>query len=92
MFQLSRLSGLVSKLPELRRSPRRAKLLMLVEGRHDVSFLNGISSVLHHDDPSLPDLRALEQAGEIVFVPVGGGDVITWASRLAPIGFRSCIF
>ncbi|MGH9552569.1 MAG: hypothetical protein ACRD3W_24530, partial [Terriglobales bacterium] len=60
--------------------------MVVVEGRHDVSFLTGISSILHRDDAFLPDLRALEQAGEIVFVPVGGGDVIAWASRFAPLG------
>jgi putative ATP-dependent endonuclease of OLD family len=64
----------------------RAKLLVLVEGRHDVSFLTVISTILHRDDRRLPDLRALEQAGELIFIPVGGGDVIAWASRLAPIG------
>ncbi|MGH9551992.1 MAG: hypothetical protein ACRD3W_21580 [Terriglobales bacterium] len=72
-----------------RRPPRptgRPKLLILVEGSHDVSFLTGISSILHRGDAFLPDLRALEQAGEIVFVPVGGGDVIAWASRFAPLG------
>jgi hypothetical protein len=87
MSKLSRWSGLVSHLLGRRLSgPGRAKLLILLEGRHDVSFLTGISSILHRDDPSLPDLRALEQAGEVVFVPVGGGDIIAWVSRLAPIG------
>jgi hypothetical protein len=41
---------------------------------------------LHRGDRSLPDLRTLEQSGELVFIPVGGGDVIAWASLLAPIG------
>jgi hypothetical protein len=67
-------------------SPGRARLLVLVEGRHDVSFLTGIGSILHREDHRLPDLRALEQAGELVFVPIGGGDVLAWASRLASIG------
>jgi len=87
MSKLNRWSGLVSQLFGRRVSdPGPARLLILVEGRHDVSFLTGISSILHRHDPSLPDLRALEQTGEVVFVPVGGGDVIAWGGRLAPIG------
>ena len=87
MSKLSRWGGLVYRLLRRRVShPAQARLLILVEGRHDVSFLTGISSILHRDDRSLPDLRALEQTGEIVFVPVGGGDIIAWVSRLAPIG------
>lgn len=66
----------------------RAKLLILVEGRRDVAFLTSISSILHRDDPHLPDLRALEHTGEMIFVPVGGGDLVTWASLLAPIGLH----
>ena len=87
MSKLNRWSGLVSQLLGRRVAvPGRAKLLILVEGRHNVSFLSRISSILHREDPSLPDLRALDQAGEVVFVPVGGGDIIAWVSRLAPIG------
>jgi hypothetical protein len=60
--------------------------LVLVEGRHDVAFLTTVSSILHRDDRRLPDLRALGQTGEVIFVPIGGGDVIAWANLLAPIG------
>ena len=74
-------------LPRRRSCPSgRAKLLILVEGRHDVAFLTGISSILHRDDRRLPDLRAWEQTGAVIFVPIGGGDVIAWTSLLAPIG------
>jgi putative ATP-dependent endonuclease of OLD family len=88
MSDHGRWSGFISRVLGCRTlcPSGRAKLLVLVEGRHDVSFLTGISSVLHRDDRRLPDLRALEQSGELIFIPVGGGDVIAWASRLAPIG------
>jgi putative ATP-dependent endonuclease of OLD family len=87
MSESGRDRGLLSRLLGRTWCPLgRAKLLVLVEGRHDVSFLTGIGLVLHRDDRSLPDLRELEQAGELIFIPVGGGDVIAWASRLAPIG------
>jgi putative ATP-dependent endonuclease of OLD family len=88
MSDHGRWSGFISRLLGRRTlcPSGPAKLLVLVEGRHDVSFLIGISSVLHRDDHRLPDLRALEQSGELIFIPVGGGDLIAWASRLAPIG------
>ena len=63
----------------------KARLLILVEGRHDVSFLTGIGSLLRRGDDSLPDLRALGESGEVVFVPIGGGDFVAWANRLAPL-------
>jgi putative ATP-dependent endonuclease of OLD family len=62
------------------------KLLVVVEGQHDVTFLRGISRILHADDPKLPDLGAMEQAGTIVMLPVGGGDVLTWAAWMAALG------
>jgi hypothetical protein len=89
MSKFSRWSGLISRLWRRRVSdPVRAKLLILVEGRHDVSFLTSISSMLQRHIPSVPDLHALEQASEVVFVPVGGGDTIAWVSRLAPLGLH----
>lgn len=87
MTNYGRGSGLLSRLLGQRiRCPGHARLLILVEGRHDVTFLSSISEILHREDRRLPDLRMLEQSGEVVFVPIGGGDVIAWANRLAPIG------
>lgn len=87
MSRFSRFSGILSQLLGRRISaPSRAKLLILVEGRHDVSFLTAIGSILHRHDSAVPDLRAWEQTGDVVFVPVTGGDLIAWVSRLAPIG------
>jgi hypothetical protein len=64
----------------------RAKLLVVVEGRHDVTFLRTLSQILHAANASIPDLGVLESAGELVFLPFGGGDVLAWADRLAAIG------
>jgi putative ATP-dependent endonuclease of OLD family len=81
-------------LPPLERqpgSPRvppggRTRLLLVVEGRHDVVFLRTLSRTLHAADAAIPDLAALEAGGELVFLPFGGGDVLAWAERLAAIG------
>ena len=62
-------------------SPR---LLIVVEGRHDVEFLKRISTILHVDRPEVPDLAALERQGTAVFIPAGGNDFRPWLLRLAP--------
>jgi hypothetical protein len=59
------------------------KLLVLVEGQHDVTFLRSISCVLHADDGMVSDLGELERAGKIVMLPVSGGDILSW-----PPGWR----
>jgi putative ATP-dependent endonuclease of OLD family len=63
----------------------RTRLLLVVEGRHDVIFLQTLSHTLHAADASIPDLAALEAGGELVFLPFGGGDVLAWADRLASL-------
>lgn len=60
--------------------------LVLVEGIYDVEFLCRISTVLHRDDDSVTDLRVLENAGRLIFVPFGGGDPGFWATRFASLG------
>jgi hypothetical protein len=45
-----------------------------------------LSRILHAADPAIPDLASLEQAGELVLLPFGGGEVLAWAERLAAIG------
>jgi hypothetical protein len=67
------------------RSAAPAKLLVVVEGKHDIEFLRRISRTLHDDDPRLPALSELEWCGRLVFVPFGGGDVVAWADRLADV-------
>ncbi|EMI44897.1 ATP-dependent endonuclease of the OLD family-like protein [Rhodopirellula sp. SWK7] len=44
-----------------------------------------ISILLHADAESLPNLAEMEQHGELIFVPFGGGHVRAWSQRLAPL-------
>jgi hypothetical protein len=60
--------------------------LVLVEGIYDVEFLCRISTVLHRDDHAIPELRMLEEAGRVIFVPFGGGDPGFWTTRFTPLG------
>ena len=64
----------------------RHPLLCVVEGRHDVEFLRRLSATLALFDPTLPDLGRLECEGHLVFIPIGGGDVLSWSERFAPLG------
>lgn len=62
-----------------------AKLIVVVEGLHDVAFMRRISRILHTADSTLPDLGERERTGNLVFLPFGGGDVIGWAQRLSAL-------
>lgn len=62
------------------------KLLLVVEGRHDIEFLRRISGILHAARTDLPDLAFLERQGWIIFVPAGGGDFLPWTTRFAGLG------
>ena len=62
------------------------RVLVVVEGANDIEFLRRISILLHSHDESLPHLVEMEQRGELVFVPFGGGHVQAWTHRLAPLG------
>ena len=78
------LDGLAGKAKRRsRRSPGVAKLIVVVEGRHDVEFLRRISKMLHVADRRLPDLGERERAGELIFLPIGGGDIASWGTALA---------
>ena len=81
---LGRLTGNAKR--RSRRSPAVAKLIVVVEGRHDVEFLRRISKILHVADRTLLDLGELERAGELIFLPIGGGDITTWGTALAGLG------
>ncbi len=63
----------------------RPRVLVVVEGPHDIEFLRRISAMLAADDPSLPDLAAMQRRGELVFVLFGGGDLWLWTDRFAPL-------
>ncbi len=61
------------------------KLFIGVEGKHDIEFLRRASKVFLAGGIKVPDLEALELAGEIIFVPCGGSSLALWASRLSPL-------
>ena len=61
------------------------KLLVVVEGVHDIEFLRRISAMLHAHEPTLPDLGSMEHRGELIFLPFGGVDQKAWTHRLAPL-------
>lgn len=61
------------------------KLFVGVEGKHDISFLKGMSKVLRADGVDVPDLEALEIAGEVIFFPFGGSNLAYWTNRLQPL-------
>jgi putative ATP-dependent endonuclease of the OLD family len=58
------------------------KVFFGVEGKHDISFLKAISSMLASSEGDIPDLDAREKAGELVFVPLGGSSLELWVNRL----------
>lgn len=59
------------------------KLFIGVEGINDINFLKGISNILNNNGKSVPDLEALEDSGQIIFIPCGGSNLALWVSRLA---------
>jgi len=67
-------------------SPTLPRIFVVVEGQNDIEFLRRMSIMLHAADPRLPDLAAMEQRRELVFMPCGGGDSRSWACRLAGLG------
>lgn len=71
--------GLVSQAS----SPALPRIFVVVEGENDIACLRRVSTMLHVENSGLPDLAAMEQRRELVFVPCGGGDSRSWAWRLA---------
>ncbi len=53
-----------------------------VEGPNDIEFLSRISAILSIVEPDIPDLRAAEQAGRLVYIPMGGSTLELWTNRL----------
>jgi putative ATP-dependent endonuclease of OLD family len=53
-----------------------------VEGPNDIEFLSRISATLSIIEPDVPDLRAAEQAGTLVYIPMGGSTLELWTNRL----------
>lgn len=60
-------------------------VLVVTEGTNDAEFLRRISTMLHREVPTLPDLASMESRGELIFVP-SGGDPRTWCLRFAGMG------
>jgi putative ATP-dependent endonuclease of OLD family len=58
------------------------KVFFGVEGRNDIAFLRCISKMLRDAGEDVPDLGAAEDAGHLVFVPLGGSSLDLWVSRL----------
>ena len=69
-----------------RRACRDGPLLLVVEGANDVLFLKHLSLLARLLVSTLPDLASLEQSGCVIFIPFGGGNVLSWCERLAPLG------
>ena len=57
-----------------------------VEGRNDINFLRNISKILKESGENIPDLSQDEDAGRLVFVPLGGSNISLWVSRLEGFG------
>lgn len=53
-----------------------------VEGPNDIEFLNRISGVLARTEADIPDLRAAERTGSLVYIPMGGSTLELWTNRL----------
>jgi hypothetical protein len=61
----------------------RVRLIVVVEGGSDIRFLKRISRILNNHDSHVPDLRILEQSGDILFLPIAGSNFLHWTHRLA---------
>ena len=71
----------------LRHSPAdlsltRARILVVVEGPHDIEFLCRISTILSLQASAVPNLAQMERRQQLVFIPFGGGDLSLWTIRL----------
>ena len=58
------------------------RLFIGIEGTNDINFLKTISRILSSAGESVPDLHALEDAGKLIFIPLGGSTLVHWKSRL----------
>ncbi|MDB5389501.1 MAG: hypothetical protein JWM11_5147 [Planctomycetaceae bacterium] len=65
--------------------PKPPPVLIVVEGAYDVDFLRLLTARLQLEDPSIPYLGLLEQIGRVIFVPFGGGRIVSWSNRFAAL-------
>ncbi len=61
------------------------KLFVLVEGKHDITFLRNCARILREAGEDVLDLEKMEIDGEVIFVPLGGSSLALWTSRLQPL-------
>lgn len=54
-----------------------------VEGTNDINFLKVISRTLSQVEPDIPDLVAAEDAGRLIFIPLGGSNLANWIGRFS---------
>jgi len=64
-------------------------LLIVVEGENDIHFFRAISTILHRDNPDLPDLAQLASQRRAIFLPTGGSNLMEWVSRIASLNKRA---
>lgn len=58
------------------------RIFVGVEGPNDIEFLNRISAMLAATEPDIPDLRAAEADGRLIYIPMGGSTLELWTNRL----------
>lgn len=59
------------------------QLFIGLEGVNDIDFLCNMSVMLRAGGEDVLDLRSLECLGRVVFIPVGGSNLVLWTHRLA---------
>jgi hypothetical protein len=75
-------------IPTQRPPATSVKLFCIVEGANDIQFLMRISRIMSQAQPNLPNLAKLQVDGKLAILPRGGGDILVWADRLAPLGAK----
>jgi len=71
---LRTIANTLGMLPE----PLKPKLLICVEGPHDIRFLNTISALINENRPDLPDIS---NDTRVAIFPLGGGTLKDWVTH-----------
>ncbi len=79
------LKGSAGDRPSPENQKSSVRLIVVLGGKNDIEFLRRISLMFHVNDESFPNLSEYENNGELIFIPMNGGDVREWAARLAPL-------
>jgi len=58
------------------------RLFIGVEGPNDINFLQSMAKRLLNEGVDVLDLGQLELNGEIIFIPLGGSNLLLWSHRL----------